>query len=205
MTDSKTHIAALIDAAIAGKGDSIDFAKLAVQQKTVELLNPPQVAESQTHTTGPRLEPGVRLATTTTTHSPPTTVTPPTTTVPDTDVPGPSEPNPPTPSPITEGLPAEAGGIVSEWTQRFAEGDEDRQQVYKDLVALVDFGDVPEWLVEQYKASPFVEFDKTEPTSVELAFGPDTGFIKFLNGAVPNSGNELLKIWDAEHYGISGE
>lgn len=201
MTDQRQKIAALIDAHIAGRPNTNEQASSLVQSKTVDLLSP--VSESDNHAAAP----------------PPTTLTPidPPPQMPVT-TPGPFQVRPTTPSPATTIPPpptpdnvnipvresfGESGGIVSAWTEKFSHGEGDRNQIMRDLVELVDMGTVPDWLAQRYAATSFAEHEADG--SVGIAFGPDTGFIQFLNDTVPNSGNELMKIWDAEHYGIAGD
>ena len=70
--------------------------------------------------------------------------------------------------------------------------------VDRDIDNLVDFGEVPRWLSDEYASSEFAEMENGSPV---IVFGEQSSFIRFLNHIVPNVGDAIIRIWASDQYG----
>jgi hypothetical protein len=68
-------------------------------------------------------------------------------------------------------------------------------QAARDIEALLQFGDPPDYLVTGYRSSEFVEVEDGEPV---IAYGAGSGFMTYLNNLMPGAGDKILALMDNE-------
>lgn len=66
-------------------------------------------------------------------------------------------------------------------------------QAARDIEALIQHGDVPQYLADAYMRSEFVEQEDGESV---LTFHPTSGFMTFLNSLCHGAGDEIIKLMD---------
>lgn len=205
MTDTRTHIAKLIEATIAGE-DTSGLAHAITQSKTVELLQRNAMNENSKGPTGFNVETygGDRYTSVAwwpteaeaDAHCAKIKASGRWAGMPPRVVPGSS----------SDHVQESVGDPLQQLEAHFqAKSGMSADEFANEFAGLVDNGDVPAIIMSEYAASEYVEYDGGSDRSPEIAFGEDTAFIRFLNSIVAGSGDALIALWDEDAGYTPGE